>query len=985
MDEKEARKMLGLDESGTAVGALPPGMTTQSQLGLRVPESFETRNFRGLPIDMSEGVPSLTRLGAEWRDDAQQKAKYLEEIYGKGAVRFADDGTILVKVRGADNKPKEVPLSPPGIQLSDVPRAVAYAPETVGAFLAMRAGRKLPFLGKLGEAEEVGFASRAAGFGREVLSEAVGQEAGGAVKDIGVGELDVSPMSAREVLEGRARRIPLDVAVGTGMGLTGKALTSGITPFPGPKGQIEQDVLNARKFFQEEYGIDFPLTAGEKTGNKLLQRTEATMSRLPGGIGEATDIRAQKTEAVRRIINRVQGLPEDLSAAEMSAFPTEEQVGNRAIAAIRSKVDPMQRAEEIAKSDVNKAANQAILDELGSATTAERQLYPERVGQSIRAKAIELRDKFQGQSKVLYDEAYSLPGGADRVLAAPSLPNKAKSLLDSLPSKEVITEEASPILGARGEPITHTVSGREVLKEFVPPNVIGKLQTLAGLKEQKFSLKDLVQMRSDVANDIAQGEAVPGVQTHYLNKIRDTLTQAIEEAADSLPNGNLKTSWQKANSFYRENVGKFHEGPVARLFKDIQSSGFIRDEDIIRNIGSTEYGVFKKFLGAGSPEFKQMQRAIVDGLLQGATLPGEQLVSGKAFIKELSEFYKKNRAVADDIFGTKEPGFFSTEGVLKPSRGAKLQQLGELLADVDSGIDPNKFRSLLEAGTPLPEAVGRLAKEQDALNKAYRSKIVKDIAERKLGESFDATEFVNRFYSKASPEELKSIISQLADHPLTLQDLRQKVTEKVLFEAQRAAKDTDPSRLGVGEPFRPPGSSSLEKVMGDATQRERMQIALGDRLFNDLVQMGKLLRGGEVGEQAFASAGGFATTTATANMIRGGILSYASDWAKQKVAAMILTTPILRQWVGNQALSRASQAEIGRALILSTPFVEAVAKEFPEGRAAEEFLDGLKQSIGLYEKYGGRTGGAAETPEGKEKRIRETLGLTNAPKVMPAR
>lgn len=1000
MDEKKARQLLGERESGTSVAVQPPGMSQAAgaaSLGIRLPqESFETRNFRGLPIDMSEGLNVSDMLGTEFRDDPQQKAKYLEGIYGGGNVRFADDGTLLIKVVGNDNTPKEVPLSPPGIQLSDVPRGLAYIPETIGALTTMKGARKLPFIGKLGAKEEAGFVSRAAGFGREVLAEAVGQEAGGALKDIAVGEIDVSPMSAREVLEGRAKRIPMDVAVGTGLGLTGKALSRGITPFPGTKGQVEQDVLDARKFFQEEYGIDFPLTAGEKTGNKLLQRTEATMSRLPGGIGAATDLRAQKTEAVRRIINRVQGLPEDLSAAEMAAFPTEEQVGNRAIAAIRSKVEPLQRAAEIAKSDVAKAAHQQILNELESATTAGRQLYPEKVGQSIRARAIDLRSQFQDQSKVLYDEAYSLPGGTDRILSTPSLVGKAETVIKSLPPKDQITEVASPIRGPRGEVITHKATGEAVNKEFVPSGVLSKLKSLSELGEQKFSLRDLVQMRTDVANEIAQGEAIPGVQTHYLGKIRDMLTSSIEEAVNAAPNGNLKTAWQKANAFYRENVGKFHEGPVARLFKDIESPGFIRDEDIIRNIGSTEYGVFKKFLGADSPEFNQMKGAILDELLKGSTDLSGAIVNGKAFAKDLTNFYKEKRAIAEDMFGKKALGREPLIG------GTALSVLSNLIDDAGSAIDPVKLRGLLRSGTPLGKAVETLVKEQEVLNKAYRSKIVKDIAERKLGESFDATEFVNRFYKQASPEELKSVISQLADHPLTLQDLRQKITEKVLFEAQRAAKDTDPSRTGLGDPFRPPGSSSLEKVMGDATQRERMQIALGDTLFNDLVQMGKLLRGGEVSEQAFASAGGFATTTATANLVQGGLFSYGTNWMKQKAAALLLTAPVLRQWVGGEmfapinkfffgtpSLSRAQQAKIGRALILSTPFVEAVSKEFGPTkaglRASEEFIDGLMQSIGLYEKYGGNTGHTVETPEGKEERMRKLLREPAEPKVRPAK
>lgn len=964
MDEEAAKKfLLGGAASGTNV--LPPGTMPSAppdiqRLGAVPQGTFEERNYRGVPIDMTEGLPATTRLGVEWRDRPEAKISYLEDTYGRGNVRQASDGILLIKIVGADNKPKEIPVSQKGPNIQDAPRAAAYIPETLAAMLAMRAGRSIPFVGSLGASEEAGLAARGAGFLRDVTTEAVGQEAGGAAKDLSVGE------SVQDAARERLGRIPLDAAIGAGLGVAGKVAGRAITPFSGEKAVMEQDLSAARKYFQDQYGIDFPLTAGERTGSSLLKRTESVMTKLPGSSAEFADIRTEKTDRLRRIMNRIAGLPEEASVAERAAIPSDEQVGANAIAAIRAKVEPTQRAIETAKSDLGQAANARIMAELEAAMgSADRQLYPEKVGQSIRAKAFALREQFQQESSQLYQDAYSLPGGSDRTLTAPSLPKNAKELLDAMPSKATTTEEIS--YDAYGSPVAKTREGREVLKEFVPANVAGKLQSLSTLKGEQFSLKDLVAMRTEVANDIAQGEAIPGVQTHYLTKVRDTLTTAIEEAADSMPDGNLKQAWQAANKNYADNVGKFHEGPVARMFKDIESRGFVADEDIIRGMGPTEYGAFKKFLGETSPEFTQVKRALVDELVQSATLPGETLIDGKAFVRELSNFYKKNRSIADNLFGPSSSG-------VGGNRGFNLQKLGEVLSDPDAFIDPAKFREVVAAGGPdVARNVLKLAQEQEKLTQAYRSQIVKDIGENKLGDSFDSSEFVNRFYKNASPDELRSVISQLQDNPEALEDLRRKVIEKVFYDAQRGIKDTDPSRLGRGELFRPTGSKEMDKVFGSEVNRERMQIALGNKTYGDMVELGKLLRAGEVTEQAFAGAGGLSAGMQVAKMLKGGVLSYAEDWVKQKFAAVALTTPGFRQWVGNTALTREDQAKLTRAFILSTPFVSSLDREFTTERGTEEFVDALNRSVGLYEKYGGKASGPTETPAQKEQRMRKLL------------
>src|SRR6185436_2478888 len=322
----------------------------------------------------------------------------------------------------------------------------------------------------------------------------------------------------------------------------------------------------------------------------------------------------------------------------------EEDVGAEAINAIRQSVNPLQRAEDIARSTTAQAANEAIMDELAKATGPARQLYPERVGAQMRAGAFSRREAFENEADRLYTKAYSLPGGTDKILEPPSLVADAKRLLKEQPA--AATSQPSAIVGPRGQPITSGQTTEEVMTPFLPEGIKPMLDKLAQLNRPKFSLQDLVKMRTEVRNGIKRGEAVPGVSTHYLGEIEETLTKAINEGTGQLPTTELRDAWKHANDYYAQNVQPFKEKNVAKLFKDRETGAFVQDEDLVRNIGPTEYQSYKSFFGPQSQEFTALKRALVDNLL-----PGEELINAKQFLGNLRGFIQKNRSVAEDILG----------------------------------------------------------------------------------------------------------------------------------------------------------------------------------------------------------------------------------------------------------------------------------------------------------------------------------------------
>jgi hypothetical protein len=111
-------------------------------------------------------------------------------------------------------------------------------------------------------------------------------------------------------------------------------------------------------------------------------------------------------------------------------------------------------------------------------------------------------------------------------------------------------------------------------------------------------------------------------------------------------------------------------------------------------------------------------------------------------------------------------------------------------------------------------------------------------------------------------------------------------------------------------------------------------------------------------------------------MLSSGPLGYVTDFVKQFVGKTIYSNPVFRYWFSRRGLSPANDARLVAAMIASTPFIEAVEREFgPE--QTEGVLGSLQQSIGRWEQaQPTRTEAEAE----KRTRMEKLMG---PPRVMP--
>lgn len=979
MTESEFAALLG----GPAPTATPTGTSFSERLGPQIPSidildttaqtravvnqdenaEFIKRNSIGLPIDLSKEASSWIKFRAAALPNEQDRLSYLNrelreafpEFYGRDMpARLTDTGDILMRVPDESGKAVEIPLNKPGITGSDVTALAAHAPETAAALAGAVFAKRLPMgerFPKLAASVYSSVAAPIAGAAEDAISR-------------GTSGVEIQP---GEIAGRRATEVPINLAMDAGfVGLhtLGRKL---ISPFAVTKpGEIGHELREGAQHYKDEFGMDFPMTVGEITQSPLVLRTEAAMARLPG----ASKTMEESKQAKKEFFETAQ---EKIAGAKRADIPTEQEVGEQAVGALRRKLEPLQSSVTSQREALFDALSSRLEQRMDELTGEAQQVFTERVGAGVRAKALGMWDTLQEQAAQKYEELYAMAGGTEKVLSAPAAAKEAREFLKKLPSKKITSAEEGRAFDAYGNPISKSVdvTRTERFDSVIPKQVIAVLDDLTELKGAKVSLKDLVGARSALDDLIAKDRGgLPDVKLRELTGARGLFTKAINEAAESSKDPALASTWKGINDWYATQVKKFDPATIQKLFVKSDKPGHVLDEDIVRNLKPSEYLQLKEFLGPTSSEFRVLRRSVVDQMMSGARQPGGR-IDGKAFQRDLVNLWRDKRAIYDDIFPKGE-----TE---------RLTGIAQVLSEVPkegtalpSSVDSLKLANALTSteGT-LKNRLLRLAQSEKKLETEYRSDILKKIGEGKLNPlSFEAGKFVDMVYSSPNvgPEHMAKLMAELADTPDIQQALKQKVIERVFFDAQRLVKSVDASRLGIGEPLRPANSSALERAFGTDDQRKKLEVIIGPKAMNDIAQLGKLLRSSEISESSFASMGTLASGAFIAGMIKEGPLAYSVEWLKQKFAAILISTPALKQYAQNLWATKTPFRQIfsdntAIAVIGSVPFQQALIREYGTKGANEitqTYLNGIEQ-------YREKSSGGTETPEQRQKRFEQLM------------
>jgi len=925
---------------------------------IRVRPFGERNVVSGVPLDTETGVPSLTYFQTKLNRLQSDQLGYLKGIYGDENVRLADTGEPIIRVvDSTTGKPKDITLAPDRLTLRDAADLGSHGMEILGGIMAARRG------------DVRGLAAQAKNIGRM----AVGTEAGGALQDAFVRGYQGQQIRPGEIAASRTAAIPLDAGAGLFMTGTGKLLGKAISPFADPL-PAQFNLTDAKTRLRAKYGVDLPNTPGELTGNTLLLRAEQFARQKPGSAGAFEKITEEQDAALQGIQDILLGRGRAKSA---------EEVGGSALEAIGAKLTPLRSEIETLKKGVRASATEELRGAALAATGTELRPAMEKatVGQALREVAGASRDAWKKASG--YEEFFSNPATQSETISLKSLSQKATDLLKSMPGTDKVTATPIGVLDASGTPILRDEAGREVWKEFIPERVVGRLQRLAGSPDAKLSLDQLKQMRTEVDDDILLGEAVPGVRNLHLKRVRSMLTDAMNEAVDSLGDPALSREWKRINKAYAENAPRFEQKGIAELFRDPQNPNYVANHQVVqRAIADPDtYTEYAKFFGRESPVMRGLQRAVAEDVLGASSNPLNNLVDGRTFVNNLKELWARSPKLAADTFGPNSSRLYGIASAETAATVGERDRAGMLIRSINGKVDLGDLQELLRSGNLTAQKLANLVSAQNRLATEYRNGIKKAVAEGgPLGERIKPSEFVNNFSRQGEPADIKEVMALLADRPDVTEDIRR----QTLLDILNRARSTGEGMKHVFGKTGPLNARGLEEAMGvgsrDATQASRYRAILGDDTWRDLTDIGHYLQPREAGKSTFGTAGRLSAGSQIAQLERGSIFKFLDTAVRNFIVAGIYASPMTRKWISNVAMTPADQATLVSYMVSSTPFVEALFHHFGDARAREvagQIKGAIDQSLPRGDRGQTPSAPALEAPPAPT--LDAFRGATNAP------
>lgn len=850
----------------------------------------------GIPFDTETGAPMSVRYELGRRRDPEAQLEYLKHFYGENGVRQNQMGDWVVTT--SDNgQRKDMLVNPMGVDWKDLSELAGHWPEMLGGTIGFLAAKKVPMGGKIMDAF------------KNIVGGAAGAEGGGFLQDIQPGVSDKGP---GELASERAGMTLFDIGFGAALGGGAKALSMAISPFSNV-GPIQFKAREAQRFFKENYGVTLALTPAESTGSTLLYRAEALASKKPGSSVPFDKFIADRHAKIKELQDIAMG----------GAVPDEELAGQRALAALGGKTAPLEFEVQRRAGDVVRSAEGELQRGITAATGVSGPVNKTTLGKSLREGAYAQREAFETQSEANYGKVFGNPLTQSKNISGNELSKDADALLKQLPSKEKVVETID--FDQYGGPLLRTSKGDEVMREFVPPGVLTKLQALKGTKGSDFRLDELMQMRREVDNAIAEGEAIPGYQTHYLAKVRTSLTNRIKTGLNELDPQLLK-DWEHANSEYAKGVKRFKQAGIAEMFRSPEQVGsYVGDTELVaRGMSGKKaqdvYASYRDFYGAGSPEMKQFRRSVADDVL-GQT-PLSDVVDATGFVRRLDELAKDAPDVFAEVFG---------------KRAKDLRSFGQILKAVEGNLPERELTEAIAQKTLSTEKLRDLLSAQATRDQAYRNTIVKQINDGSLkADKIVPTDFVNKlvFDKNTQPGHVTEIVSLLSDRPDVLEDVRRLAFQKVLDRASVVAPN--------GQELI--NANLLESILKDKTFAKRLAPVVGQQGMDFLDNLKNLMKPAAIRETSFQAAGGFAAGAQVSHLIESGELKFVDRAIKNFVLATVYTSPALRNAVGNTVMTPGRTAAFVNLMIASEPFLEAVSETYGP-QAGKQVVQQLKQSI----------------------------------------
>lgn len=833
----------------------------------------------GVPFDSKSGLPFISRLASEREPTEEEKVLALQGEYGKENVRLNKFGQPVVSTVDKNGKAVDILANPLGLDPSDLATLFAETPALAGSVIPLLLTRGAT-LGP-GVLKALGTLGLTTG----------GAELGGAVKDMFRRWVEGRDVQAGEVAGRHAWSGATGLMFGAGLAAGGFAAGRFISPFSSP-GRLNFLAQDAQKMFKEKYGIDLPMTAGEKTGSPILQAGEALEGQQPGSRTAFSRFKQKQLDE----INRLRGIA-------TGAVNDEEAMGKRIVETAKEKLAPLEFDVELAAQEAQKEAAEAIKTGVGVPVNKTA------VGNALDLRAKAKKAEFDAVNKANYDLFYNNPKAKDRIIGGAPLKKAVDDLIADLPAVEKDVQVPTGLVGANNQPIFTTATEKIPVTTPVRARLEEISQKLEG---GRLSINDLKQIRTDVDNAIKTGEAVPGVKEGRLKTYYSRLSEAIDKGLKDINDPALTKAWEDASGYYKTEVGKFEKAGINEMFRD-PSNALGPSELVDRALQSPDtYDAYKSFFGADSPEIKGVHQAAKDWVLNLGNLG--KTVDAAEFARRLEQLDARSPELLKDAFG-------GNAGMLRNEALAMLKAQGQQ-------IPKEELDRALASGTLSSDHLRDMITAESRRTEAYANGLVKELSQGTVKpDRIRPTEVVDKFVFRreTQPEHLSELMGVLNDRPEVQEDLRRLTFKRVLDDATVTGRN--------GERVLAP--TDLDNVLADPNLSKKLKTVLGESSFEDLVGFRDFLKAGQSAQEVFRGAGGLAGNTLLNRLLGHGELAAIPQFVKNFALATVYTSEPIKKLLSNTVLQQEGKALAVNTAIASAPWIRALTETFTKETARE--------------------------------------------------
>lgn len=870
---------LGTTAETPADVALAQQAADRSRAGQRLDaERYISSNAApGVPFDTTSGLPFALRAKMSFERDPAKQAAWLAQQPGIQGTRLTTDNAVVARMAGPGGAPRDVLADERGLRAGD---------------LADLAGDVPPALAGAGAAYLTGGMSLLP----QALLTAGATATAGAAQDAMIRGAAGTGVDPAEIAISRGTGAAIDTALPllpAGAKRSAQLLI-GKSRFQGP---LEIEAEKAIQRLQASSGVPINLSAAQVSGNPLFARAEAFAQKLPGG-NPLTQQAAEQEAAIRQVQNYILGGdPATVPSSEAIAAKTGEILAEGRTMAGKEVTRAGRAAQAAAERDIG-----ALLD----AQTVPANITISQAGSALRKRAFDLRDQFKAKAGQLYDEVYNVAGGN-----AVSVPmGSVTATLDQ------IAKDAPEAAGL----------------------LFPEMKRLGGIAEKlptEMPLQQARELRTLVNDFMGRPEAMPGVPERYLAKLRDSLTEAIDQAADNAPDKTLGQKLKAANQFYRDNAPKFEQKGIADLFRDATSGGYVDDSKIARRLfaGSGDTDLLKRLRGVFGPnstEYRAVLRANFNELVDRSKF-GAEFVRADDFLANLQGLNPEFRR---EILGPAEKEIVGNAQLLRVAQGAKLT--------------PDDLERVL-AATPGQASLRlrQMVDKQKAIDQWYGKKLVRELMDGQFSAgSFNPDEFVARFVDNAGTSEVRQVLTKLRAVDPSLPDQIKRRTMLNLLERSEGRIQPDQFATGVEKL----GSFDLGKLSAELRGKyDKYATLLGKDTMQNLADLMVVQATREKAKNAAGAAGQLVTSNILASLMEF-TPSEIPRIIKNRVMAGILTNPATKELAkGLVSIPNTPRARF--AVMASPPVLRAIVDEFrAEPDTLGQVLEALRMSPAAQER-----------------------------------